>query len=65
MLLRQGRSKQRNEAFSVRFKLVTLKYTGTDAISLGKVSVTPGTGVDRDNFTPISFCPSSLAAGAA
>jgi len=44
---------------------VTLKYTGTDAISLGKVSVTPGTGVDRDNFTPISFCPSSLAAGAA
>jgi len=27
------------------------------------VSVIPGTGTDSDDYTPISFCPSSLAVG--
>jgi CSLREA domain-containing protein len=49
--------------FSLLLKTVTLKNTGTGAISLGRVSVTPGTGADRNNFTPLSFCPSSLAVG--
>jgi probable HAF family extracellular repeat protein len=51
------------QKFSVRLKLVTLMNTSTGAISLRKVSVTPGTGADRDDFFPFSLCPSSLAAG--
>jgi probable HAF family extracellular repeat protein len=49
--------------FSLLLKTVTLKNTGTGAVSISKVSVTPGAGTDSDEFTPLSFCPSSLAVG--
>jgi hypothetical protein len=49
--------------FSLLFKTVTLKNTGTSAVSIGKVSVTPGAGTDRYEFVPIRLCPSSLAVG--
>jgi hypothetical protein len=41
-------------------KAVTLKNAGTVAVSISKVSVTPGAGTDAYDFTPLSFCPSSL-----
>jgi hypothetical protein len=46
---------------SVLSKTVTLKNTGTGAVSIGKVSVTPGAGTDSDDFKAHSSCPSSLA----
>jgi predicted outer membrane repeat protein len=49
--------------FSVLSRNVTVKNIGTSTVSISKVSVTPGTGADSDDFTPISFCRSSLAPG--
>ena len=42
---------------------MTVKNIGTSTVTIWKVSVTPGSGADSDDYTPISFCPSSLAAG--
>jgi Divergent InlB B-repeat domain/Protein of unknown function (DUF1573) len=49
--------------FSVLSRTVTVKNTGSSKVTISKVSVVDGTGTDSDDFTPISFCPSSLAAG--
>jgi len=49
--------------FSVLSRTVTVKNIGTSKVTISKVSVVDGTGTDSDDFTPISFCPSSLAAG--
>jgi len=49
--------------FSVLVKNVNVKNIGTSTVSISKVSVTPGAGADADDYTPISFCPSSLAPG--
>jgi len=49
--------------YSLLLRNVTVKNTGTSTVSISKVSVTPGTGADSDDFTPISFCKSSLAPG--
>ena len=49
--------------FSLLFRNVIVKNIGTSTLSISKVSVTPGTGADSDDFTPISFCGSSLAPG--
>jgi hypothetical protein len=51
------------EQFSLLTKNVTVKNIGTSTVSISKVSVTPGAGADADDFTPISFCRSSLAPG--
>ena len=40
-----------------------MKNIGTSKVTISKVSVVDGAGADSDDFTPISFCPSSLAAG--
>jgi hypothetical protein len=37
--------------------------TGTGAVSISTVSVTPGAGTDSDDFKAHSSCPSSLAVG--
>ena len=47
--------------YSVLSSTVTVKNTGTGAISIGTVSVTPGAGTDSDEFKSHSSCPSSLA----
>ena len=49
--------------FSLQYKTVTLKNTGTDPVSLSKVSVTPGAGTKSGDFLAINLCGSSLAAG--
>jgi hypothetical protein len=49
--------------YSLLLRNVTVKNTGTSTVSISKVSVTPGTGADSDDFTPISLCKSSLAPG--
>jgi hypothetical protein len=49
--------------FKVEVKNVTVKNIGSSTVSISKVSVTPGAGADADDFTAISFCPSSLAPG--
>jgi hypothetical protein len=49
--------------FSLRFKTVTLKNTGTGPVSISRVSVTPAAGTDRRDFTPISLCRRTLDAG--
>jgi len=49
--------------FSVLSRTVTVKNIGSSKVTISKVSVVDGTGADSDDFTPISFCPSSLAAG--
>jgi hypothetical protein len=48
--------------FSLLYKAVTLKNLGTTAVSISKVSITPGAGTDRGDFIAISLCGSSLAA---
>jgi len=49
--------------FSVLSREVTVKNIGTSKVTISKVSLTLGSGADSDDYTPISFCPSSLAAG--
>jgi hypothetical protein len=49
--------------FSLLINQVAVKNIGAGSISIGKVSVTPGTGADADDFTPVSLCPASLAVG--
>jgi hypothetical protein len=49
--------------FSLLLKSVTLKNTGTSPVSISQVSVTPNAGTDRIDFTPISACGHSVAAG--
>jgi Putative Ig domain len=49
--------------FSVLLRKVILKNSGTGAVSISKVSVTPGAGTNSDEFTSLSFRPSSLAVG--
>ncbi|MGD0505209.1 MAG: choice-of-anchor D domain-containing protein [Steroidobacteraceae bacterium] len=49
--------------FSLHFKSVTLKNTGTAAVTISGVSVTPGAGTDPHDFTPISLCGRTLEAG--
>ena len=49
--------------FSLLSRNVIVKNIGTRIVSISKVSVTPGTGADSDDFTAISFCGSSLAPG--
>jgi hypothetical protein len=44
---------------------VTIKNTGSSALTIGKMYLTLGTGADRDDFYWVSFCPSSLAPGKA
>jgi hypothetical protein len=47
--------------FNLRTKSVTVKNTGTSAVSISTVSVTQGSGTY--DFTSLSVCPSSLTAG--
>ena len=42
-------------------KTVTVRNTGASAVSITKVSVTQGSGTD--DFSALSLCPASLAAG--
>jgi hypothetical protein len=42
---------------------VTVKNTGTATVNISKVSLTYGSGTNRDDFTIVSLCPSALAAG--
>jgi hypothetical protein len=49
--------------FSLLFNAVTLKNAGTTAVSISRVSITPGAGTDRGDFTAISLCGHSLAPG--
>jgi probable HAF family extracellular repeat protein len=49
--------------FSLRFKTVTLKNTGTGTVLLSRVSVTPGPKTDRHDLTPISLCGPTLDTG--
>jgi len=50
--------------YSLAAKTVTLKNTGTSAVSLGRASITPGAGAGRYTFSELSLCGRSLAAGA-
>lgn len=48
---------------SLLIKMVTLKNTGSGAISIPTVTVTSSSGAGSTVFTPLNFCPSSLAVG--
>jgi hypothetical protein len=48
---------------SLLWKNVTIKNTGTATVTFSKIYVTPGSGADSDDYTPLSFCGSSLAPG--
>ncbi len=49
--------------FSLLSRNVTVKNIGTGALSISKVSVTPGVGTDLNAFTSVSLCGSTLAPG--
>jgi hypothetical protein len=49
--------------FSLLAKTVTLKNTGSGAVSISNVSVTPSGGTGSTVFTSLRLCPSSLTAG--
>jgi len=49
--------------FSLLLKSVTLKNAGTSPVSISQISITPYAGTSRIDFTPISACRPSLAAG--
>jgi Divergent InlB B-repeat domain/Abnormal spindle-like microcephaly-assoc'd, ASPM-SPD-2-Hydin len=42
---------------------VTVKNTGTATLNIGKVSLTYGSGTNKADFSIISLCPPTLAAG--
>jgi Legume lectin domain len=41
----------------------TVTNTGTTALKITKVSITPGSGSNGETFVPISVCPASVAPG--
>ena len=49
--------------YSLEFKAVTLKNTGTSVVSLARPSITLGAGAGRYTFAEVSLCGRSLAAG--
>jgi Putative Ig domain len=49
--------------YALELRGVTLTNNGSAAVSLSRVSVTPGSGASHLTFTPLSLCGSKLAAG--
>ncbi len=49
--------------YGLRDKNVTVKNIGTSPVTINSVSVTPGNGTDSGDFTAVSLCPKTLAAG--
>lgn len=47
----------------VRTHNVTVENTGTATLTINSVSITPGAGTNKDDFTFVNFCPKNLAAG--
>src|SRR6185369_11456450 len=49
--------------FGVGAAKVMLQNTGTKALTISGISITPGTDADRYDFFYLSFCGSTVAAG--
>ncbi|MBI5722088.1 MAG: choice-of-anchor D domain-containing protein [Burkholderiales bacterium] len=49
--------------FSLRSRLLTLMNNGSTAVTLSPVSVTPAPGTTAGEFSALSLCPRTLAAG--
>jgi len=48
---------------SLKTSHVTVTNIGTSSLTISNVSVTPGSGTNRGDFTILSLCPRTLAAG--
>jgi hypothetical protein len=42
---------------------VTVTNTGNATLTINSISITPGAGTGKDDFTDLSFCPKNLPAG--
>ena len=49
--------------YSLNGREVTVKNTGTSSVTINSVTVTPGSGTNKNDFSDINFCPKTLAAG--
>ncbi len=49
--------------FAIGSRNVTVKNTGNATLTINSITITPGAGTGKDDFTDLSFCPKNLTAG--